>query len=182
MASAYEIANYLVYLTSDVFDDLSNMKINKLLYYAQGHCLKETGKPLFGDPIEAWAHGPIVNDVYQRYKSYGDSPISNYDKNLLDRVTEQEKDLLMKVARQYGVYTASALRCMTHYQKSPWDQVYDARLMHNEIPVSLIKDYFIKYEEALRPIEISIELDDIIGYRDENGILVLPKDWNDEEV
>lgn len=44
---AKTIANYMLYIMSDAFDDLTNMKINKLLYFAQGHYLSKYGKALF---------------------------------------------------------------------------------------------------------------------------------------
>ena len=43
---------------------LSNLKLQKLLYYAQGHYLGDHAKPLFEDEIEAWVHGPVVRSIY----------------------------------------------------------------------------------------------------------------------
>ncbi len=179
MANVFDVADYLIFLTSDVFDDMSNMKINKLLYYAQGHCLQETGHPLFNEPVEAWDHGPIVNSVFQRYKKYGKTPIKDYDQDAVSRLTDYEKELLMNVAMRYGVYTASALRNMTHKPKTPWDQVYDENSMHTEIPIRIIKEYFEKNVAPVKNAEIQFSDDDFVGRRDEDGILVLPKEWDE---
>ena len=51
--------------------EVSNLKLQKLLYYAQGHQLAERGTPLFDDEIQAWSHGPVVKDVYHRFKGFG---------------------------------------------------------------------------------------------------------------
>lgn len=64
---ARTVANYMLYIMGDAFDDLTNMKINKLLYFAQGHYLREYGEPLFDDGIEAWDHGPVIPAVYSAY-------------------------------------------------------------------------------------------------------------------
>ena len=51
-------------------DGISNLKLQKLLYYAQGCTLALKNAPLFDDPIVAWQHGPVVESIYHKYKSY----------------------------------------------------------------------------------------------------------------
>jgi len=60
-------------------DFISNLKLQKLLYYAQGIHLALYGKPLFNDPIEAWQYGPVVDSVYQTYKTNGSDAIKKFD-------------------------------------------------------------------------------------------------------
>lgn len=178
---AVAAANYLLYIMSDAFDDLTNMKVNKLLYYAQGHYLVKYGIPLFEDRIEAWAHGPVVPDVYAAFKEYGDKPIDSYDADIIAEVTPEAEDVLYSVARKYGKYTASALRNMTHVVNSPWDRVHRSNQPHIEIPLQVIKNYFSEFED-LNPTTKQFKESDFIGYRDADGILVLPKEWDDGEV
>ena len=180
--TALEAANYLIFLMNDSFDDLSNMKLNKLLYYAQGQYLLQKGEVLFDDDIEAWEHGPIIDKVYQKYKNSGDASISDYDTYMARQMPEDCADVLMKVAREYGRYTASALRNKTHVPNGPWDRVYVEGKNHTVIPVSYIKEYFEKNEKEIAEVEIPLSNEDFIGRRDENGYLVLPKEWNDEEI
>ena len=179
--NAKVVANYLLYIMSEAFDDLTNMKINKLLYFAQGYYLKKYGTPLFDDQIEAWAHGPVIPEVYSVYKGYGDQPISNYDIDKIAEVTPEAEGILYSVARKYGRYTASALRNMTHVVGSPWAQVYQENCPHIEIPLTAIRNYFSELED-LNPAIKQFKEGDFAGYRDEDGILVLPKEWDDEEV
>ena len=71
MLKAIDVANFFIYLLSDKEDeenDLTNMKLNKLTYYAQGQFLKTNGKPLFSEGIEAWIHGPVVPSVDCEFK------------------------------------------------------------------------------------------------------------------
>lgn len=180
MATAYEIANYLVYLMNDVCDDLSNMKLNKILYYAQGHFLVKTGHTLFPDSIEAWDHGPIIYDVYSQYKANADAPIKSWDAALINHLSDEEQNFLIDIARTYSKYTASALRNMTHVPNGPWDKAYIPGVLHTEIPVSTIKDYFEKRVAPIKPVELNIDDDSFIGYRDHDDVLVLPRDWDDE--
>ena len=180
--SAIDAANYLVYLMSGAVDDLSNMKLNKILYFAQGQCLLQTGNVLFDDTIEAWEHGPVVQAVYNKYKIYNDSAITDYDLEQAKKMPEDISELLLKVSREYGRYTASALRNRTHLPNSPWSKVYIDGQHHTTIPVDLIRDYFRKHEKEVRDVQLSFSEEDFIGRRDEDGLLVLPKDWDDEEV
>lgn len=178
---ARTVANYMVYIMGDAFDDLTNMKINKLLYFAQGHYLSKYGKPLFDDGIEAWGHGPVIPAVYSAYKVYGDKPVEGYDSDALSEVTPEAEEVLYGVARKYGKYTASALRNMTHVVGSPWDQVYQGNHAHVEIPLPVIRAYFADIE-GLQPAAKQFKESDFIGYRDSDGVLVLPKEWDDGEV
>lgn len=174
-------ANYLVYVMNDAFDDLTNMKINKLLYFAQGHYLKKYGEPMFQDRIEAWEHGPVVPDVYTAYKAYGDRPIKAYDEAAAGNVAPEAEEILYDVARTYGRYTASALRSMTHVVGSPWDQVYQGNHTRIEIPLDIIQNYFAQQQD-LQPAEKQFKESDFVGYRDGDGVLVLPKEWDDGTV
>ena len=179
--TASAAANYLLYIMCDAFDDLTNMKINKLLYFAQGYYLRKYGSPLFDNAIEAWDHGPVVPEVYSAYKGYGDRPIKEYNEDMAARIAPEAEAILYDVARKYGRYTASALRNMTHVVGSPWDQVYQGNHSHTEIPLTAIRKYFAEAED-LTPAEKRFKASDFIGCRDEDGILVLPKEWDDGEV
>lgn len=176
MPKAIDVAKYIVYLASGVYEDITNMKVNKLLYYAQGHFLKRTGRALFNDRLEAWDHGPVCVEVYDLYKKFGDSPITDVDDSVPERLTEEEQDTILDVVREYGRYNASTLRRMTHIPNGPWADVYVAGRTHTLIPVELIKRFFDKKVEAINPVEIEYDEDDFIGYRDADGNIVLPKE------
>lgn len=176
---ATDVANYMIYLLNDSCDDLTNMKLNKLLYYAQGYSLKQRGCPLFDDTIEAWQHGPVVPSVYHHYKNNHDDPIHQWDEKRLDAIDEESKELIFNVAKKYSEYTAIALRNMTHSPKGPWSQCYKDDEKYVIIPTGLIKDYFDHYEQEIAPFEIQFDESDFIGHRDSSGYLVLPEDWND---
>lgn len=172
---AITVANYMLYIMSDAFDDLTNEKINMLLYFAQGHYISRYGKALFDDKIEAWEHGPVVPEVYAAYKEYGDKPILGYDSKAISEISPEAEAVLFGVARTYGRYTASALRNITHVVGSSWNQA------HTEIPLSVIRDYFADCND-LNIVRKAFKESDFIGYRDADGVLVLPKDWDDVQT
>ena len=59
--SCYDVAQYfLAKADEDAGDLMSNLKLQKLVYYAQGFALVLLEKPLFPERIEAWIHGPVV--------------------------------------------------------------------------------------------------------------------------
>ena len=76
MYKANDIAKYFIVLAEKEYEDpLTNMKIQKMLYYAQGFHLALFNIPLFEDKIEAWRLGPVIPDVYQKYKGLGSKSI-----------------------------------------------------------------------------------------------------------
>ena len=122
---ARDITEYYICCSNDKEpgDLISNLKIQKLVYYAQGIHLAATGKALFDDEIVAWMHGPVVEDLYYEYKRYGDGsiePTPGYDIPDFDKETKQ---LLDEVYRVLGQYSAWKLRAMTH-NEPPWINAY----------------------------------------------------------
>lgn len=123
--------------------DLSNMKLQKLLYYAQGHHLAKTGRVLFADPIEAWEHGPVVPSVYHEFKRFDRGPLclSDDDPFEWDDVQDDTTQFLIDIWDRYGEFAAWKLRNMTH-QEPPWADVYRREDLHVEIPLDAMKRYF----------------------------------------
>lgn len=115
------IAKWLVAWAEAEEEELSNLKLQKLLYYAQGHHLAANGAPLFTEQIQAWSHGPVVPEVYRAFKGFGATPIELPDD---DPFSWQDVDLstaqfLSAVWNTYGGYSAGRLRNMTH-EEPPW--------------------------------------------------------------
>lgn len=141
---ARDIARWFIAWAENVDAEVSNLKLQKLLYYAQGHCLGATGEPLFSDPIQAWAHGPVVAEVYHAYKDYGKNPIDpdvalgeDFDWDDFAEVS----DLLGDVWDRYGSLAAWALRERTH-REAPWKDAFDGDARHVQITNEAIRSYF----------------------------------------
>ena len=145
---AIEIANFFVGLANSIpGDSIDNLKINKMLYYAQGHSLAKLGEILFSDKIVAWEYGPVVPEVYRAFKCCGrniiEEPIEQFDER---RLTSDELDLLVNVYMNYGKYSGGELVNMTHRAGTPWDIVHE-KGKNNEIPTSLMMNEFRAHEK-----------------------------------
>lgn len=145
MASVFDVANLFIDICNNSTDDqITNLKLNKLLYYAQGCFLARTGRPLFDDSIEAWPYGPVVPSAYKKYKVCGRNPIPNTDDEYRsDAFSTEELDAMIDVMREFGKYTGSALVRMTHKSGTPWSMAHNAG--ETEISQKSMKEYFEKY-------------------------------------
>jgi uncharacterized phage-associated protein len=146
MIPAIEVARYFLSLTDeDAGDLISNLKLQKLLYYAQGFHLAIFDEPLFSESIEAWIHGPVVPEVYRYYKSYGSDPIppEEYDSEYFTKDIQEYLDEIYSV---FGQYSAWKLREMTHDEK-PWKNYFEQDVQCIEIPHEALREYFIEFVE-----------------------------------
>jgi len=119
--SALTIAKWFIAWAEAEEEELSNLKLQKLLYYAQGHHLARYGRPLFAEQVQAWSHGPVVPTVYRAFKGFGASPIELKDSDgfTWGDVDPATTDFLGEVWNTYGGYSAGRLRSMTH-DEPPW--------------------------------------------------------------
>ncbi|AIL31966.1 hypothetical protein IX83_00270 [Basilea psittacipulmonis DSM 24701] len=148
MLTCYDVAKYFLSLCNDdeSGDLISNLKIQKLVYYAQGFSLAIHNKPLFQEKIQAWMHGPVVPDLYNKYKKYENGALPTTDLNIdFDKFSVEEKKLLDDVYDVYGQFSAWKLRNMTH-DEMPWKSTYQLG-KSNEISNEVLKEYFLTLTE-----------------------------------
>ena len=117
MATALDVANYFI-AVADPHEGISNLKLLKLCAFAQGVCLAYLGRPLFMEDLQAWEHGPVVPELYHRYKWHGNGPISPEGisvEHARKPFHGKEKLILEMVNQHYGRYfTAWGLREESH--------------------------------------------------------------------
>lgn len=75
MYRAMKIANYIIHLALEEGIEVTNLHLQKILYYLQADSLFRSGEPLFNESIGKWRLGPVVSNVYHEYKEYGSQPI-----------------------------------------------------------------------------------------------------------
>lgn len=137
MMSALQIAKYFVSLVDEeAGDSISNLKVQKLLYYAQGAHLALHDAPLFPESIKAWVHGPVVPQVYHEFKHCGAGAIPVEPVDLCD-YPAQVREVLDEVNSVYGQFTAGKLRSMTH-QEPPWKNTPQSETISHEV----MKEFF----------------------------------------
>lgn len=174
MLSAMEAANFFVTIFKDTDDGITNLKLQKLLYYAQGTSYQRFGTPLFDDEIEAWENGPVVNVVYQKYKRFSNQPIRESEEISVAANIEQ---LLIDVAREYGKYATWTLVDMTHKDGTPWKDYYIEGESHVIIPKKAINKYFREKEEKVNSFDWDMYIDNstIVDLTAGNSVSV--KEW-----
>ena len=139
MPTALDVANVFLKLSEpEVGDVITNLKLQKLVYYAQGFHLAVNGSPIFRDPIFAWEHGPVVPDLYHHFKQYGSAalpvPEEEIDK---EKFSKEQLELIADVNDVYAQFSAWKLRDLTH-SEAPWIETPK----NGEISHALMQDYF----------------------------------------
>lgn len=157
---ANQISNYIISLTqNNPEENLTNMKLQKILYYLQGYYLAIFNESLYEDEIEAWKYGPVVYEEYHTYKAYGNNSIivPEHD-NSFDYLTKGQKNFINKVYGYFRQFSPIKLMELTH-EESPWldtygkDQVISKNKLKDFFSSSELKNEFIlkdKKEERLK--------------------------------
>jgi uncharacterized phage-associated protein len=132
MKTAQEIAEYCIYYFSAKNEPITNLKLQKILYYVQAwHLVYFDKDPLFPDEPEAWANGPVYRSVYNVYKKYSvniikvDSNPETIDKELSEMgkklaLTKRQLQLINDVLNKYGSIPTFSLVHLTH-SEGPWN-------------------------------------------------------------
>lgn len=158
MTSALDVARYIVNKSYEYHYAISNLKLQKLLYFCQAVFLVDSKgeATCFSEEIEAWDFGPVVPCVYRAFKKYGGNnipiisiykDISNGIWNLQTKkfneniIPEKDRKKINEVVKHFGKFNASKLVDITHHQK-PWMNAYykNECIIHNKA----IYEYFKK--------------------------------------
>lgn len=124
MINCQDVAKYFLSLTDEESGELiSNLKLQKLVYYGQGFHLAFFDTPLFPETIEAWTYGPVVPDLYHEYKDRGPCSIPAPPDFDISKYDSQTKDLLDEVYKVFAQFSAWKLADMTH-QEPPFENAY----------------------------------------------------------
>lgn len=130
----------------EVYEGITHLKLQKLLYNAQGVNLAINDEPLFEEALEAWDHGPVVRNVYDTFCIFGRNqiivPVTEETNEIVRKIESDSKvkNVLELVYENFSIYTAWQLREMSHVKGGPWDKTPKNQV----IDLELIKDYFQK--------------------------------------
>jgi uncharacterized phage-associated protein len=148
MALATNVAKYLLSLIDgEKGQVISNLALQKLLYYCQGYYLAytENREALFEEDILAWRWGPVVENVYQEYRDYGsaslpsDEPTEHIENNL----SEEQREVIRTVNDTYKGFSAIALMEKTH-SESPWRETEQSCVITRDKMYNFFKGKIIK--------------------------------------
>lgn len=113
MASVHDVAAYILKRQGG----MSAMKLQKLVYYSQAWSLARRGIPLFQESVRAWAHGPVVWELYEQHR--GQFAVSTLPQGDAAALDEPQAQLVDWVLDRYGPQSAKQLSDLTHAER-PW--------------------------------------------------------------
>jgi uncharacterized phage-associated protein len=119
MTTPDKIADFFLKYAAEFGEPLTQLKLQKLAYYAQAWHLALCKKPLFKEDFQAWVYGPALPTLYRKYKRFGYNPIK-VPKNLsFPKLNSETRSFLEEVYRKYGKLEASQLVRLIHSEE-PW--------------------------------------------------------------
>lgn len=121
-----DVARYMIESAERNGTPLSNLKLQKILYFEWKDYYKEKGMRLFEESFHAWQFGPVVPEVYYEYFMFGAYPIS---RNLLESFDEsiigiEDRQFIDTIIKTYAKYSVFQLVEETHKPDLAWDRTF----------------------------------------------------------
>jgi putative zinc finger/helix-turn-helix YgiT family protein len=153
------VVNYLIKECKDV----TPLALQKLLYYAQSFNKTFNEEFLYASDCEAWVHGPVYRNIYEKYRHYSYNPIELVENSVDFNLEENEKELLDSIIVNFGCYSGSILEKMTHIE-TPW-RITRKGLKENELSNRIInKELIAEYFSNIKDKYNMLNLSDIRDY------------------
>jgi uncharacterized phage-associated protein len=111
------IVDYFIYVANDTGSFISNLKLQKLVYYAQAWHLGIYDTPLFDEDFEAWVHGPVIPGLFRKYKEFGWKPILKEVEK--PNFSPELEEFLEEITEVYFIREGLELEMMTT-REDPW--------------------------------------------------------------
>lgn len=140
------IADYLILECRERGELLTNLKLQKLLYYAQAWYLALKNEPLFEEDFQAWVHGPVLLTQYHRFRDCKWKPIE-IDVAAPD-LSDDTKTFLNEIIDVFGSEPAVALEIMTHRER-PWIEARGDLAPHEPCNTYISKDSMSDFYKSL---------------------------------
>lgn len=131
------IANWFIQRLRDSGRSVTNLSLNKLVFFAVERFLIERSIVLTRAKIEAWDHGPVFREIYHSLNQNVDKPVSS----LIEKFSVDQRKMMIanpdfkaedlvfleELAATYGRLSAAQLRALSHRANEPWDTVWNAQ-------------------------------------------------------
>lgn len=140
---AFEIAEYIVWHENEKHRFVNPLRLQKLLYFVQAHRIAVTGQPLFTDRMEAWDYGPVVLDVFRKYRFYG-SGIIPFLKEPAFAIAQSDMQRINEMLDYCASFSNTELLNKIHAQ-APWQNAYHRSSrwgLDCEITPDAIREFF----------------------------------------
>ncbi len=154
MLNPLQIANYFIGKSIQTGNELTPMKLVKLVYIAHGWYLGLSSKPLVNEAVLAWDYGPVIESLYRTFRKYGrnqvTSPENFYGVTQTIENAQIEK-FLEKIWQVYGKFSGLQLSALTHQPDTPWSITYHQRGKNALISNDLIEQHYKVKANAGKP-------------------------------
>lgn len=131
--------------------EITNLALQKLLYYTNAIFLLTYETPLFEDDCEAWVHGPVYPSIYDKYKEFGHQQIQdcNLCSGYLKIFTNEEKKIMDYVLENLAIYNGKILEKSTH-REQPWLELREGYLEYEPCSEIISKKAILQYFKKIR--------------------------------
>ncbi len=139
MFSAHDIAIYIINWCHDNEIAITNLKLQKLLYFVQGEFSRERGIRLIREDFYAWQLGPVIPEVYAEYSIFSSCILPTQKPSIL--FCQQDLAIIDRILKKYASKPTWTLVDLSH-QQDPWKYTYEVFGGHTMIPYQSIADFF----------------------------------------
>ena len=144
LQNPFAVANFIIDIAIEKDNPVTNLKLQKIMFFLQGYCLSKYNTPLIDGHFSKWRYGPVEEEVYREFKYYGPAPIESksvyFDKEKIEFYSEEvnlpnefKKILQEVISKMLDVETWELVN-LTHYHSS-WKDFKD------EICADKARDY-----------------------------------------
>ena len=176
LIDARAVANLILDLADRDQKDVSNLVLQKLVYFAHGRFLTETGQPLVSGEFEAWQFGPVHPHVYNAFKQHGSAPIRGRAE-IVNPVTSQRRpippiadgavrEMIEDVYRSLKRRSPASLVTVSHAKNAPWDFIVGRARRHESISTRIPNEVI---RERFRFHKVSVSTNEEPEVPDENS-------------
>lgn len=136
-----DIAKYIVQKSNEDGHPVSNLQLQKILFYIQREFLQRFKIALFWEDFEAWQFGPVVPVIYRRYCGAAALPLTLYDENDFKPIDNHSKFVIDRILREKEALNPWEMVKDLHQPGRAWSIIYmDGIGVYNIIPKDLIRD------------------------------------------
>lgn len=153
-----EVADYFLAVADSSGDYVSNLKAQKLAYYAQAWHLALHGQPMFPEDFQAWIHGPVLPELYETFRAFGAKPITSMEgkgeqflENFRGNYGNDLAEFMEEITREYFPKTAYELEELTH-NELPWKTARAGLAADSPSNAIITKESMRNYYQTLLPV------------------------------
>lgn len=134
-----DISKFIINYSNRKNYNIQMLKLQKLLYFVQAYFICNTKKKCFKEKIEAWEFGPVIPEVFEEYKQFGnaDIPANSFDEK---EISKTHRKMIKDVIKEFKDHSITQVTKITQNQ-TPWQKAYKPN-EKNEITPESIKEFF----------------------------------------